>query len=96
MFFFLFLFLLLKKGSKRRRRASEMPHSSSRKHDRYLQDDVLQEDVHMGLDSAIELYSLNPDLTLINFDRTRETINDSNEYPRLHKNAYFSQSMAHL
>ncbi|KAF7995043.1 hypothetical protein HCN44_004515 [Aphidius gifuensis] len=83
-------------GSKRRRRASEMPRSSSRKRDRYLQDDVLQEDVHMGLDSAIELYSLNPDLTLINFDRTRETINDTNEYPRLHKNTYFSQSMAHL
>ncbi|XP_076159997.1 uncharacterized protein LOC143143040 [Ptiloglossa arizonensis] len=87
---------------KSRRRASESPRrpKKKRKHSKspHILHGVVQ-DVQTGLNSRFELLGMDgdQDLALINFERTRETLSDSCEYPQLHRSAcYFSQSTAQL
>ncbi|XP_043251974.1 lateral signaling target protein 2 homolog isoform X1 [Colletes gigas] len=87
---------------KARRKASESPRrpKKKRKHSKSpnILHDVVQ-DVQTGLNSRFELFGTDgdQDLTLINFERTRETLSDSCEYPQLHRSAcYFPQSTAQL
>ncbi|XP_076240770.1 uncharacterized protein LOC143183184 isoform X1 [Calliopsis andreniformis] len=87
---------------KGRRRASESPRrpKKKRKHSKspHILHSVVQ-DVQTGRDSRFELLGIDADqdLALINFERARETLSDSCEYPQLHRSAcYFSQSTAQL
>lgn len=89
-------------AGKTRRRASESPRrpKKKRKHSKspHILHGVIQ-DVPTGLDSRLELFGMDgdQDLALINFERTRETLSDSCEYPQLHRSAsYFPQSTAQL
>lgn len=89
-------------AGKTRRRASESPRrpKKKRKHSKspHILHGVIQ-DVPAGLDSRLELFGMDgdQDLALINFERTRETLSDSCEYPQLHRSAsYFPQSTAQL
>ncbi|XP_018344264.1 PREDICTED: autophagy-related protein 13-like [Trachymyrmex septentrionalis] len=85
-----------------RRRASESPRSPRKKRRHSRSPNVLQgvvQDVHAGLDSRFELLGIDgdQDVALINFERAKEVLGDSCEYPRLHRSAcYFSQSAAQL
>ncbi|XP_017891598.1 uncharacterized protein LOC108631894 isoform X1 [Ceratina calcarata] len=87
---------------KTRRRASESPRRPKKKRKHSRSPNILNgivQDVHTGLDSRLELFGMDgdQDLALINFERTRETLSDSCEYPQLHRSAsYFPQSAAHL
>ncbi|EZA49717.1 hypothetical protein X777_11589 [Ooceraea biroi] len=87
---------------KGRRRASETPRSPRKKRRHSRSPNVLQgvvQDVHVGLDSRFELLGIDgdQDVALINFERAKEVLGDSCEYPRLHRSAcYFSQSAAQL
>ncbi|XP_047360975.1 lateral signaling target protein 2 homolog isoform X1 [Vespa velutina] len=85
---------------KGRRRASESPRSPRKKRRHSKSPRVLQSaDIQAGLEARLELLDMNgeQDLALINFERTREALSDSCEYPRLHRSAcYFSQSTAQL
>ncbi|KAI4498367.1 hypothetical protein M0802_006546 [Mischocyttarus mexicanus] len=88
--------------SKGRRRASESPRSPRKKRRHSKSPRVLQStmpDIQAGLEAHLELLDINgeQDLALINFERTREALSDSCEYPRLHRSAcYFSQSTSQL
>lgn len=76
-------------AQKKKRKHSKSPH---------ILHGVIQ-DVPTGLDSRLELFGMDgdQDLALINFERTRETLSDSCEYPQLHRSAsYFPQSTAQL
>jgi len=96
------LFLCYFLSEKGRRRASETPRSPRKKHRHSRSPNVLQgavQDVHVGLDSRFELLGIDgdQDVALINFERAKEVLGDSCEYPRLHRSAcYFSQSAAQL
>ncbi|XP_011873788.1 PREDICTED: uncharacterized protein LOC105565313 [Vollenhovia emeryi] len=85
-----------------RRRASESPRSPRKKRRHSRSPNILQgvvQDVHAGLDSRFELLGIDgdQDVALINFERAKEVLGDSCEYPRLHRSAcYFSQSAAQL
>ncbi|XP_011640121.1 lateral signaling target protein 2 homolog [Pogonomyrmex barbatus] len=85
-----------------RRRASESPRSPRKKRRHSRSPNVLQgvvQDVHAGLDSRFELLGIDgdQDVALINFERAKDILGDSCEYPRLHRSAcYFSQSAAQL
>ncbi|XP_035728273.1 lateral signaling target protein 2 homolog isoform X2 [Vespa mandarinia] len=85
---------------KGRRRASESPRSPRKKRRHSKSPRILQSaDIQAGLEARLELLDMNgeQDLALINFERTREALSDSCEYPRLHRSAcYFSQSTAQL
>ncbi|XP_076677773.1 uncharacterized protein LOC143373933 isoform X2 [Andrena cerasifolii] len=87
---------------KARRRASQSPRRprKKRKHSKSpnINHGVVQ-DEQTGLDSRFELFGMDADqdLALINFEKARETFNDSCEYPQLHRSAcYFPQSTAQL
>lgn len=74
------------KSEKKRRRHSKSPQ-------------VLSHDIHPGHDPRFELLGIDADqdLALINFERAREALSDSCEYPRLHRSAcYISHSTAQL
>ncbi|CAK9824166.1 hypothetical protein ANTRET_LOCUS2376 [Anthophora retusa] len=87
---------------KTRRKASESPRRPRKKRKHSKSPNILHDvvrDVQAGLDSRLELFGMDgdQDLTLINFERTRETLSDSCEYPQLHRSAsYFPQSTAQL
>ncbi|XP_054015873.1 uncharacterized protein LOC128896534, partial [Hylaeus anthracinus] len=87
---------------KGRRRASESPRRPRKKRKHSKSPNILHgvvQDVQTGLNSRFELLRMDgdQDLALINFERTRETLSDSCEYPQLHRSAcYFSQSTAQL
>ena len=87
---------------KTRRRASESPRRPRKKRKHSKSPNILHgvvQDVQAGLESRLELFGLDgdQDLALINFERTRETLSDSCEYPQLHRSAsYFPQSTAQL
>ncbi|KAL6434050.1 hypothetical protein ACFW04_005896 [Cataglyphis niger] len=89
-------------NGKERRRASESPRSPRKKRRHSRSPNVLQgvvQDVHTGLDSRFELLGIDgdQDVALINFERAKEILGGSCEYPRLHRSAcYFSQSAAQL
>ncbi|XP_066582656.1 uncharacterized protein [Prorops nasuta] len=89
---------------KGRRRASENPRSSPKKKRRHSKSPHLLQsvvpDMHpVGVDSRFELLGIDGDHdpALINYERTREALSDTCEYPALHQSAcYFSQSTAQL
>ena len=89
-------------AGKTRRRASESPRRPRKKRKHSKSPNILHgvvQDVQAGLESRLELFGLDgdQDLALINFERTRETLSDSCEYPQLHRSAsYFPQSTAQL
>jgi len=88
-------------SEKERRRASEIPRSprKKRRHSRSPNNQGVVQDVQAGLDSRFELLGIDgdQDVALINFERAKEVLGDSCEYPRLHRSAcYFPQSAAQL
>ncbi|XP_076758696.1 uncharacterized protein LOC143428015 [Xylocopa sonorina] len=89
-------------NGKARRRASESPRRPRKKRKHSKSPNILHgivQDVQTGLDSRLELFGMDgdQDLALINFERTRDTLSDSCEYPQLHRSAsYFPQSAAQL
>ncbi|KAH0952832.1 hypothetical protein HN011_000971, partial [Eciton burchellii] len=88
-------------NEKERRRASEIPRSprKKRRHSRSPNNQGVVQDVQAGLDSRFELLGIDgdQDVALINFERAKEVLGDSCEYPRLHRSAcYFPQSAAQL
>lgn len=83
---------------KSRRRASEMPRSPRKKRRHSKAGHVLR-DVDRALDSRFELLDIDADqdLALINFERAREALSDTCDYPGLHRSVcYLSHSSAHL
>ncbi|XP_015595994.1 lateral signaling target protein 2 homolog isoform X2 [Cephus cinctus] len=90
------------RSGKGRRRASENPRSprKRRRHSKSPQvGHRVVQDFHGGLETGLDLSGIDGDqeLALINFERAREGLSDSCEYPKLHRSACcFSQSAAQL
>ncbi|XP_011303684.1 uncharacterized protein [Fopius arisanus] len=91
---------IVHKESKSRRRASEMIHRNPKKkhgYSRRISSHVLQ-----GIDSPIELPELldvdrlHDDLTLINYERSREALSENGDLPSIHQSAYVTPIPTHL